>query len=218
MRRSRLIARRRPVGRRASPTKAATANRLSSSTTLYCRHGNSQNGGICRPTEPHFIPAGVNFSHSPDPAEFLQNGIIGTVRVFRALDFTLLGYDRLRVPYLISRRSLGKLLVAAPLARAFAGERNMFLSLNSVLLQGRVRWPDFARLAAQMGFPGTDIMLRPAMQAGVAQQTTYLPALRSGQPSSIFRSNSGKTTQPSMPRSPSSTQPPSSLPLSTARA
>jgi hypothetical protein len=74
----------------------------------------------------------------------------------------LLGYDRLRLPYLISRRSFGKLLAAAPLFRAFAGERNMFLSLNSVLLKGRVHWPDFARLAAQIGFPGTDIMLRPA--------------------------------------------------------
>jgi len=90
----------------------------------------------------------------------------------------LLGYDRLRVPYLISRRSLVKLLAAAPLARAFAGERNMFLSLNSVLLQGRVHWPDFARLAAQIGFPGTDIMLRPAMQAGVSATNDLLASLK----------------------------------------
>ena len=59
-------------------------------------------------------------------------------------------------------------LAAVPLARAFAAERNMFLSLNSVLLQGRVHWPDFARLAAQIGFPGTDVMLKPAMEAGVS--------------------------------------------------
>ena len=77
------------------------------------------------------------------------------------------------MPYSISRRSFGKELAAAPLARAFAPvarafaeDRNMFLSLNSVLLQGRVPWPDFARLAAQIGFPGTDIMLGPAMKAG----------------------------------------------------
>ena len=50
-------------------------------------------------------------------------------------DFMLLGYDGFRVPYLISRRSLGKLLVAAPLARAPSDDRNMFLSLNSVLLE-----------------------------------------------------------------------------------
>ena len=83
------------------------------------------------------------------------------------------------MPYLISRRSFGKLLAAAPLARAFAPlarasseDRGMWVSLNSVLLQGRVHWPDFARLAAQIGFPGTDIMLRPAMQAGGAAMTT----------------------------------------------
>lgn len=90
----------------------------------------------------------------------------------------LLGYYRLRVPYLISRRSFGKLLAAAPLFRAFADERNMFLSLNSVLLQGRVHWPDFARLAAQIGFPGTDIMLRSAMEAGVSATNDLLAGLK----------------------------------------
>jgi len=82
------------------------------------------------------------------------------------------------MPYLISRRSFGKLLAAVTLARAFAGQRNMFLSLNSVLLQGRVHWPDFARLAAQIGFPGTDIMLRPAMQAGVSATNDLLASLK----------------------------------------
>src|SRR5690349_18236817 len=70
---------------------------------------------------------------------------------FRLLKDMLLGYDRLCVSNLISRRSFGKLLAAAPLSRAFGGERNMYLSLNSVLLQGRVQWPDFARLAAKIG-------------------------------------------------------------------
>src|SRR3984885_9706438 len=82
------------------------------------------------------------------------------------------------MPYLISRRSLVKLLAAAPLARAFADERNMYLSLNSVLLQGRVHWPDFARLAAQTGFPGTDIMLGPAMQAGAKATNNLLAGLK----------------------------------------
>ena len=54
----------------------------------------------------------------------------------------------------------------------------MFLSLNSVLLQGRVPWPDFARLAAQVGFPGTDIMLRPAMQAGVRATNDLIAGLK----------------------------------------
>ena len=97
----------------------------------------------------------------------------------------LLGYDRLRMPYLISRRSFGKLLAAvplvtafAPLARASSEDRNMFLSLNSVLLQGRVPWPDFARLAAQTGFPGTDVMLKPAMEAGVSATNALLAGLK----------------------------------------
>src|SRR5438045_9614395 len=89
----------------------------------------------------------------------------------------LLGYDRLRMPSSISRRSFAKLLAAVPLSRAFADEHNMFLSLNSVLLQGRVPWPDFARLAAKIGFPGTDIMLRPAMEAGVSTTNHLLAGL-----------------------------------------
>ena len=84
----------------------------------------------------------------------------------------------MRVANLISRRSFCKLLAAAPLSRAFAGERNMFLSLNSVLLQGRVPWPDFARLAAKTGFPGTDIMLGPAMKAGVSATNDLLAGLK----------------------------------------
>lgn len=55
-----------------------------------------------------------------------------------------------------------------------AGE-HMFLSLNSVLISNRVPWPDFARLAAKVGFPGTDVMLGPAMKAG-AQATNDLLA------------------------------------------
>src|SRR3954469_14382612 len=82
------------------------------------------------------------------------------------------------MPRLISRRSFAKLLAAAPLSRAFAGERNMFLSLNSVLLQGRVSWPDFARLAAKTGFPATDIMLGPAMQAGASATNDLLAGLK----------------------------------------
>lgn len=54
----------------------------------------------------------------------------------------------------------------------------MFLSLNSVLIQGRVPWPDFARLAAKVGFPGTDIMLGPAMQAGVNATNDLLAGLK----------------------------------------
>jgi sugar phosphate isomerase/epimerase len=54
----------------------------------------------------------------------------------------------------------------------------MFLSLNSVLLQGRVQWPDFARLAAKIGFPGTDIMLGPTMRAGASATNDLLASLK----------------------------------------
>ena len=53
----------------------------------------------------------------------------------------------------------------------------MFLALNSVLLSGRVHWPEFARLAAKVGFPGTDVMLGPAMQAGAAATNDLLAQL-----------------------------------------
>ena len=59
----------------------------------------------------------------------------------------------------------------------------MFLSLNSVLVSNRVPWPEFARLAARVGFPGTDVMLKPAMQAGadatnaLLSQLNLLPAV-----------------------------------------
>jgi sugar phosphate isomerase/epimerase len=53
----------------------------------------------------------------------------------------------------------------------------MFLALNSELISGRVPWPDFARLAAKVGFPGTDIMLDPARKAGVAETNSLLSNL-----------------------------------------
>jgi len=59
-----------------------------------------------------------------------------------------------------------QLLAAAPLAKMAAADRNMFLALNSVLIQGRVPWPEFPQLAAHVGYPGCDVMLKPAMQAG----------------------------------------------------
>ena len=75
-----------------------------------------------------------------------------------------------------TRRSALGLLAAAPgLLKASAqraessphSSRTMFLALNSVLVSGRVPWPDFPRLAAQVGFPGCDVMLGPAMKEGV---------------------------------------------------
>lgn len=44
----------------------------------------------------------------------------------------------------------------------------MYLALNSVLVSGRVPWSGFPQLAAKVGFPGCDVMLKPAMKEGVA--------------------------------------------------
>lgn len=54
----------------------------------------------------------------------------------------------------------------------------MFLALNSVLISGRVPWPEFARLAARTGYPGTDVMLDTAMQAGATSTNELLSGLK----------------------------------------
>jgi len=59
-----------------------------------------------------------------------------------------------------------------------ADEKHMFLALNSVLVSNKVHWPEFARLAAKTGFPGTDVMLKPAMQAGAEQTNELLKSLK----------------------------------------
>lgn len=54
----------------------------------------------------------------------------------------------------------------------------MYLSLNSVLIGGRVPWPEFARLAAKVGYPGTDVDLGAAMKAGLAPTRALLSELK----------------------------------------
>ncbi len=54
----------------------------------------------------------------------------------------------------------------------------MFLSLNSELIDNRVPWPEFARLAAKAGFPGTDIMLQAAMREGATATNELLSQLK----------------------------------------
>jgi sugar phosphate isomerase/epimerase len=75
-------------------------------------------------------------------------------------------------------------LAAGAALPVLAREQHMFLALNSVLVSNRVPWPEFARLAAKTGFPGTDVMLKPAMQAG-AQATNELLASLKIKPAAI---------------------------------
>jgi sugar phosphate isomerase/epimerase len=53
----------------------------------------------------------------------------------------------------------------------------MYLSLNGTLTSGRAPWPEFARLAAKVGFPGVDVSLDAAMKAGAAASHTLLEQL-----------------------------------------
>ena len=45
----------------------------------------------------------------------------------------------------------------------------MYLSLNPTVVAGRVPWPEFARLAAKVGYPGVDVDLSAAMKAGLVE-------------------------------------------------
>ncbi len=54
----------------------------------------------------------------------------------------------------------------------------MYLALNSVLLSGRVPWPEFARLAANTGYPGVDVALDRAMKAGAPSTRALLDQLK----------------------------------------
>ncbi|HEX6547081.1 MAG TPA: sugar phosphate isomerase/epimerase family protein [Bryobacteraceae bacterium] len=86
-----------------------------------------------------------------------------------------------------SRRDALKVAAGLPFAgsavfpgygRQFTPSRQMYLALNSVLVSGRVKWPEFARLAAKVGFPGVDVMAATAMQEGVAATRSLLTQLK----------------------------------------
>src|SRR3954452_4348311 len=77
----------------------------------------------------------------------------------------------------MTRRRICQLFAAAPALRGYAAAPGMFLSLNSVLLSNRVQWPEFARLAAKVGFPGTDVMLKAALQEGATSTVALLKEL-----------------------------------------
>jgi sugar phosphate isomerase/epimerase len=53
----------------------------------------------------------------------------------------------------------------------------VYLSLNSTVVAGRVPWPEFARLAAKIGFPGVDVDLSAAMKAGLPATNALLEDL-----------------------------------------
>lgn len=54
----------------------------------------------------------------------------------------------------------------------------MYLSLNGTLVAGRVAWPEFARLAARVGFPGVDLSTSGAMKEGLEATRSLLAELK----------------------------------------
>ncbi len=54
----------------------------------------------------------------------------------------------------------------------------MYLALNSVLVAGRVPWPEFAQLASKVGYKGVDVMLAGAQRGGLKATQTLLEQLR----------------------------------------
>ena len=53
----------------------------------------------------------------------------------------------------------------------------MYISLQSTLVAGRVKWPAFAELAQKLGYPGTDVSVNEAMEYGVPATRTLLEKL-----------------------------------------
>jgi sugar phosphate isomerase/epimerase len=80
-----------------------------------------------------------------------------------------------------TRRGVLKAIAGAASAYQAFGKpagKSMYLSLNETLVTKRVQWPDFARLAARVGFPGVDVMVKPAMEAGAAATNSLFSELK----------------------------------------
>jgi len=54
----------------------------------------------------------------------------------------------------------------------------MYISLQSTLVAGRVKWPAFAELAHELGYPGTDVNISEAMAAGAPATQELLAKLK----------------------------------------
>src|SRR6476646_3048724 len=54
----------------------------------------------------------------------------------------------------------------------------MYLSLNSTLVANRGPWPEFAQLAAKVGFGGVDVSTSGAMKEGLAATRALLEELK----------------------------------------
>jgi sugar phosphate isomerase/epimerase len=72
-----------------------------------------------------------------------------------------------RRDFLKSTGATGIALLSAAQQSAAAPSTGMFLALSSALTGTKVQWPEFARLAARLGYGGADLNLNAAMKEGV---------------------------------------------------
>jgi sugar phosphate isomerase/epimerase len=78
--------------------------------------------------------------------------------------------------FVTSAAALGAALAARGRAPAAAG--GMYVSLNGTLTGGKVAWPEFARLAARVGYGGVDLNLGPAMKEGLEATRALLVEIK----------------------------------------
>lgn len=76
-------------------------------------------------------------------------------------------------------KASGAASAALGLANSAVGaQTGMFIALNTSLVGGKVQWPEFARLAAKVGYGGTDLSLPTAMKEGLDATKRLLADLK----------------------------------------
>jgi len=63
-------------------------------------------------------------------------------------------------------------------SRSEGAASGMFIALNTSLVGGKVQWPEFARLAAKVGYGGTDFNLSAAIKEGLEPTKALLTQLK----------------------------------------
>ena len=76
-------------------------------------------------------------------------------------------------------KTSGAVSAALGLANSAMGAgTGMFIALNTSLVGGKVQWPEFARLAAKVGYGGTDLNLPAAAKEGLDATRALLAELK----------------------------------------
>ena len=78
----------------------------------------------------------------------------------------------------MTRRDFTKAAAAIAAASRLRAAGGMYLSMNGSLTGGRSPWPDFARLAARVGFDGVDVNLGGAMKEGLEATRALFAEIR----------------------------------------